>query len=931
MASNGAAVQLESPNKRPRIQPLTNSISEDHTSTVEIIRKPTILTFYVSPEELPSQDDSIDENKDERQQEMDEDDEHDFDPSLSPEMGCLDENFRNLAVTEVEEEKEDEQQQIAIQAALQGKNIFLTGKAGTGKSWTTKRIVEALNKERKTVHVTAPTGMAAINVDGTTIHRWGGFGLGDHYSDFKKMMDKRTRRKISETDVLVIDEISMMSGHLFDALEFMVSIIRHHDAVKELQREVGGADDDVWKAITSGAVSAELLEVRWSMLSNLPPWGGLQLIVVGDFFQLPPVPNMSKGKNGGVLDRNYELSEDNLEKIGRQGCYAFQSRSWKCTDFCNVQLEQVYRQKGDSLVLGLLNAIRLGESLEQHRGVLAAVQAPLALRDDGIIPTELHTTNNAVDCTNKQELEKLPGKLYAYQGNDEVKFVHTYRTKLLKRHRLENFAHIPYLWACIEPTSYPPIWRDICIELKAFRAQLEKLVEDKKFLECVQVQSQIAKLEEERSKIEREEKEKATISVDSIQKWLSVSTPKSVYLAPSIFENIEHFHRQLKEDYAALEMHAEESFFRNSCRVGKELELKVGAQVILLYNLSIEEKLANGSRGVVLGFVPLATYRQLITGELKKRCPPPPKKAATDDAEGLKIEILPVSEGGAASTVDSMGSEEKEGCIESLSPEELCHIPSQVESDGGCKNVIQTQGIEVPQSTAPRYSLDPEWLKYISSSIGLMSIENLIEENMRLEKAALAGFTEFPFVRFKEGQHRLISPQPFGKEFRRCGTATRWQIPMNLAWAITVHKSQGMSIDWLRVNLKGCFSPGQAYVAVSRGRSADTMTVENFSGREIKTSEVVKRFYESLECGLFSPPTWAETLSNFDKMLEKEARVRENMNERYGARRCELCHAPCRVQQVKTANNGNAGKWFIRCEDGYSGGHTFGFVPEPRI
>ena len=79
-----------------------------------------------------------------------------------------------------EPEVGDEMQQRAIALANQGHNVFLTGRAGTGKSWATKRIIEDFAKNNKTCHATAPTGIAAINVDGTTIHNWGHFNLGQY-------------------------------------------------------------------------------------------------------------------------------------------------------------------------------------------------------------------------------------------------------------------------------------------------------------------------------------------------------------------------------------------------------------------------------------------------------------------------------------------------------------------------------------------------------------------------------------------------------------------------------------------------------------------------------------------------------------------------------------------------------------------------------
>merc|ERR1712194_954755 len=117
-------------------------------------------------------------------------------------------------------------------------------------------------------------------------------------------MSKNIREKIRKTDSLLIDEISMLDGHLFDTLECMVSIIRCYDDVKDqveaiksknrnTGEEAGGQSE---QDIETSIMSQLMLELRWKLprddvngLGDIPAWGGMQLIVVGDFFQLPPV------------------------------------------------------------------------------------------------------------------------------------------------------------------------------------------------------------------------------------------------------------------------------------------------------------------------------------------------------------------------------------------------------------------------------------------------------------------------------------------------------------------------------------------------------------------------------------------------------------------------------------------------------------------
>lgn len=140
----------------------------------------------------------------------------------------------------------------------------------------------------KRMWVVAPTGVAAINVDGITIHKWGNFGIGSHYSDFDRMMNKETRKKIHNTDVLLFDEISMADGHLFDVLECMVTIIRNYDDIKDrvkiikseapiITENMGGSGED-YQNKEDCIMSSYMLKMRWEdpILGALAPWGGIQ-------------------------------------------------------------------------------------------------------------------------------------------------------------------------------------------------------------------------------------------------------------------------------------------------------------------------------------------------------------------------------------------------------------------------------------------------------------------------------------------------------------------------------------------------------------------------------------------------------------------------------------------------------------------------------
>jgi ATP-dependent DNA helicase PIF1 len=145
----------------------------------------------------------------------------------------------------------DTSQRRALDTILEGNNVFITGPAGSGKSMLLTKAIKALEEQGMQVAVLAPTGIAAVHVGGTTVHSWSGCGVPSLTRDFRKMWGRKD--VIRETDVIVLDEVSMMSGELLDRIEEMVSNIRNNE-------------DGMYM-----------------------PFGGIQLILCGDFLQLPPV------------------------------------------------------------------------------------------------------------------------------------------------------------------------------------------------------------------------------------------------------------------------------------------------------------------------------------------------------------------------------------------------------------------------------------------------------------------------------------------------------------------------------------------------------------------------------------------------------------------------------------------------------------------
>ena len=103
-----------------------------------------------------------------------------------------------------------------------------------------------------------------------------------------------------------------------------------------------------------------------------------------------------------------------------------------------------------------------------------------------------------------------------------------------------------------------------------------------------------------------------------------------------------------------------------------------------------------------------------------------------------------------------------------------------------------------------------------------------------------------PEVRFLNGKTKIIVPSNFERTLFRQGTCRRQQLPLRLAWALTIHKAQGCTLDWLICDLDGCFTAGQAYVALSRARSMAGLQIRNFSPRHVMTNPLVDGFYQAL-------------------------------------------------------------------------------------
>lgn len=256
----------------------------------------------------------------------------------------------------------DEQRHVLDLVVEQKQSVFFTGPAGTGKSVLMRAIINDLKKKYSSdperVAVTASTGLAACNIGGITLHSFSGIGLGKEEAP---VLIKKIRRNIKaknrwlKTKILIIDEISMVDGALFDKLDKIGRTIRN----------------------------------------NGRPWGGIQIVITGDFFQLPPVPDQA---------------------AKRETKFAFDSATWNTSIDHTIGLTQVFRQR-DPQFAQMLNEMRLGKISEDTVRAFKALARPLEF-NDGLGMAELFSTRYEVEGSNEKRLRDLPGTVRRYEAQD---------------------------------------------------------------------------------------------------------------------------------------------------------------------------------------------------------------------------------------------------------------------------------------------------------------------------------------------------------------------------------------------------------------------------------------------------------------------------------------------------------------------------------
>ena len=318
----------------------------------------------------------------------------------------------------------DEYQKCVANTAVKGgRNICCVGGAGTGKSGTCELIMDELRDLGKKVVIVAPSGTSAVNVRAQTLHSFFGVGAQGNkgIEDYKRKMTTTVRARLRNVDTLVIDEISMVSYEMFDRMDQMAKTAR----------------------------------------GDTQPFGGMQLLVFGDFCQLPPVkpqeycyqcgrqrkkitlPGYGRGTKGPMVWKCVDHGDiEDSDKM-----WAFQSKIWPLLEFEYLPLNQVHRQ-ADAVFLTLLHKLRHGkpftskeiELLENHPCDVANAVKIVSHRNDAYM-------------TNNNRFDELPGEQYRFmcydrfyweqQSHPELAEINSNVTMALSTHAYER-------WVCLK-------------------------------------------------------------------------------------------------------------------------------------------------------------------------------------------------------------------------------------------------------------------------------------------------------------------------------------------------------------------------------------------------------------------------------------------------------------------------------------------------
>jgi hypothetical protein len=279
-------------------------------------------------------------------------------------------------------------QEQALNILKTGANVFLTGEPGAGKTHIVNALVNYLRDSDVEPAITASTGIAATHIGGMTIHSWSGIGIKtklDKYDLDKIASSEYIVKRVNRTKVLIIDEVSMLSPNMLDMIDMVC-------------REIKQSPE---------------------------PFGGIQVVLVGDFFQLPPIIKREEEKQGSLIT--------GVRPIGK---FAYDSGAWERARFVVCYLTEQHRQD-DKDFLSMLSGIRSNNFSEEHLKYLNSRQIDHDDMPENI--TKLFSHNFDVDKVNNNELAKLEDEKKTFEmiGSGKENIVETLKKGCLSPEKLE--------------------------------------------------------------------------------------------------------------------------------------------------------------------------------------------------------------------------------------------------------------------------------------------------------------------------------------------------------------------------------------------------------------------------------------------------------------------------------------------------------------
>ncbi|OAA59814.1 ATP-dependent DNA helicase pif1 [Niveomyces insectorum RCEF 264] len=695
----------------------------------------------------------------------------------------------------------DEQQRV-VDLVVSGHNVFYTGPAGCGKSTVLRAFTRKLRNMGKCVHIVAPTGRAALQVQGITTWTYAGWTPDSHARPLKQLRaiargSRFVGDRLRTTDVLVIDEISMIENLHFERLHSIMQAAR-----------LRGNDDDDDDADADAAAATV--------------FGGVQVVVTGDFTQLPPPRPfqhcMTCGqpltaitdtdgrayRDAGYTDpvatyvceqhlRERRRREPHKAIYGDADKWAFRSRAWARCRFVNVHLDVVHRQRSDPAFLRLLKRVRLGRPLSDveirlltHEGEKNATSK--TLDETGTVDGDQESDNGSNNNNNNNNHDSDGDGTHRCAGNGN----HV-RDGGDNSQRAGEVSCTPPPLDLPDP---PPATRLFSTRREADLVNIHELNKLPGPVRLYWCRDTFVWRMRDYSRHLRSHTRRHRPFVPPYQ-YASRASP----LPPNMPSEQAYVASPVR---GALDVLREHSF-------EEVLELKVGTLVMLLANLNILEGLCNGSQGIVIGFTDGV---ELPAGPRPRPAPQPTttKGPLEPWMSGLQpgIDYIPFDEErpgdhilltpGTTSLNDYRDDEVRNFLTEGDGGDR--------DGDGGgspdCRPGGQSETpLEVPSDhgiTLPSVPRTDGW----------------------------------PIVRFFHDRvERVIKPFCIACE-RGDGPPysylSRTQVPLALAWAVTIHKSQGLTLDRVVVDLGRAFAVGQVYVALSRGTTLAGLRVVGGTG-----------------------------------------------------------------------------------------------------